>query len=77
MKLILFYAKWSGPSEAMLKAIEDSEIEVELIDATMEPEAAHERQVRGLPTLIMFDDTMKELKRLLGAVSSKRIKEWL
>lgn len=52
-------------------------IEIEDIDIDDQPELAMQYNVRGVPTLILVDDSGNEIKRNVGMITEERLLEWL
>lgn len=79
MKLMKFGATWCSPCK-MLAAIMDSvelPYEVESIDIDEQSELAMKYRVRGVPTLILVDDTGNEIKRNVGMFTREKLLEWV
>ena len=72
MKLLKFEASWCGPCKALTKLMESTELDVpvEVIDVDEDSERAVQYGIRGVPTLILIDDTGVEVKRKVGMMSA-------
>lgn len=58
VKLYKFYANWCGPCKQQAKLLEETPINVELINVNIEEEEELTKKfgVRNLPTLLLVDD---------------------
>jgi thioredoxin 1 len=64
----------------MLAVIMDSvelPYEVESIDIDEQSELAMKYRVRGVPTLILVDDSGNEIKRNVGMITREKLLEWV
>ena len=83
MKIKVFKAvQWHcAPCVALTPVItqlaEEKNIPLSFIDVDEEPELTAEMKIRGVPTLIVFDDKGEELGRKVGAVSHTHLSSWL
>ena len=81
MKVLKFEASWCGPCKMLGKAIESvrdqTTAKIEEIDIDQQPERATQYKVRGVPTLIILDDTGNEIKRKSGAMTGPQFLEFL
>lgn len=77
-KIVRFTASWCQPCKMLAKTLEDIELNMpmEVIDIDENTDMAIKNNVRGVPTLIMFDGD-KELKRMSGLVDQRTLKNWI
>lgn len=77
-KIVRFTASWCQPCKMLAKNLEEIQIDtpMEVVDIDENTDKAIEHNVRGVPTLIMFDDD-KEIKRMTGMVDKKTLKNWI
>lgn len=73
MKLLKFYADWCGPCKMLSRVVEDAKadinslmVDIEEIDIDNNMEIAKKYNVRGVPTLIMVEDSGQEVRRKSG-----------
>jgi thioredoxin 1 len=73
MKLLKFYADWCQPCKMLSNVIEDCKADIEGLMVTIEEvdidnnmELAKQYNVRGVPTLIMVEDSGEEVRRKSG-----------
>jgi thioredoxin-like negative regulator of GroEL len=79
MKMILSYKLSSCNScKKLAKKIQElnTDISIEVCDVDEYPNVLRDCYIGGVPTLIMIKDH-KEVKRLVGNVSMKELKEWV
>jgi thioredoxin-like negative regulator of GroEL len=79
MKLIKLSASWCGPCKSLSKVISGLELEIpmEEIDIDEKPEEAQKYGIRGVPTLVLLDDTGEVLKKKSGMMNSSELQSWL
>ena len=76
--LVDFFATWCGPCRMIAPAIEEiaqekaGEVEVYKIDIDQSPEIARQFGVRGVPTLIVFENG-KPVNQMVGAQPKAQI----
>lgn len=77
-KIVRFTASWCAPCKMLSQNLEEANltIPIEVIDIDVNSELAIEYGVRGIPTLIMFDDDGNVSKRITGLQSTEKLKEW-
>ncbi len=76
MKLVKVSTEWCAPCK-MLKSqmIGFNACELEEIDASLDPDKVTELQVRGVPTLILFNDDGEEVWRNTGVIAKAVIEQ--
>ena len=76
--VIKFSASWCHPCKMLSKIIEDVKTDVPIseIDIDDKPELAQEFGIRGVPTMIMFEENV-EVKRKSGSMSKSELEAWL
>lgn len=81
MKLMLFTGSWCIPCQQMKPIVkevaEERGIGLKVVDVEAETEAANAYMVRGVPTLIKFDDDGGEVGRKIGGLTKEQIEEFL
>ena len=78
-KLLKFSATWCGPCKSLannFKHVDMGEVELVNIDIEEDEAAATFYSIRGVPTLILFEDG-KEVKRKTGVLMADRIQEFI
>lgn len=79
IKLEVYSATWCQPCQQLKKVLQDNEIPVDLLrvyDVDASPDLAKDKGVRGVPTLILYEDD-EEIKRTTGAVGKKLLMEFI
>ena len=79
--LVKFTAGWCGPCRQLAPILEETSEEVKDVkftelDVDKNGNIAQEYEIRGIPTLILFQDG-KEIKRIVGVKSKEELKEEL
>ena len=81
MKLLKFEAAWCGPCKMQTSVIKSLgnkiTIPIEVIDVDENLAMAKIYAVRGVPTLILLDDSGEEIKRNIGALKEKDLLEFI
>ena len=78
MKILKFYTPTCMPCKMVGKMLESIEgIEVIPVDATEELSKVDEYNVCNTPTLVFLDDEGKEVNRIAGMTTLKKIEEAL
>lgn len=81
LKLIKIGASWCGPCKALDKSIDESS-EIKFLEYvkedldSMDPDYVQELKVRGVPTIILFNDNI-EIQRKTGSMTSLQFDEWI
>ena len=77
-KIVRFTASWCSPCKMLAKNLEEADLQfpIEVVDIDVNSDTAIEYGVRGIPTLIMFDDDGNVSKRVTGLQSVEALKEW-
>lgn len=79
-RLVKFSATWCGPCQGLAMTIAGAgdkiTVPIEEVDIDKQMDVAINAGVRGVPTLIMFDDD-KELKRHSGVLNEAQLLEWI
>lgn len=84
MKLVKFAATWCAPCKMLSTVLHDVKekgglegIEFEGVDIDKDMERARTSNVRGVPTLILFDDNGNEIRRRAGLMNEAEVIEFL
>ena len=81
MKLLKFYAEWCGPCKGLTMVINGAkdkiDIAVEEFDIDNEMMMVREYKIRSVPTMVLVDDTGKEIRRQIGLVTEEKLLEFL
>jgi thioredoxin-like negative regulator of GroEL len=77
-KVMRFTASWCQPCKGLAMNLEavKTEVPIEVVDIDVHTEVAMEHSIRGVPTLIMFEDG-KEVKRISGTKTTAQLSEWI
>ena len=81
MKVILYSAQWCSSCQTVKQAlnsicVEDLEIEVLDVD-TLGMQALSKVGIKGIPSLILYDNQGNEIKRKSGALTKKQLEVFL
>lgn len=67
MKVLKFQAEWCGPCKMLSKTLESyTDVEIQEIDIDKDQEVAIRYGIRGVPTVVLLDDSGNELRRKVG-----------
>lgn len=78
MKILRFYAPTCMPCKMLGKSLEALEnVEIISIDATEDIKKVDEYEVCTTPTLIFLDDENKEVDRIVGMTTMKKVEDIL
>ena len=81
MKLSLFSASWCascGTLKQTLNSINTDDLEIEILDVdTLGMQALSKVGIKGIPSLILYDNQGNELKRKSGALTKKQLEVFL
>ena len=81
MKVSVYSASWCascGTLKQALNAINTEDLEIEILDVdTLGMQALSKVGIRGIPSLILYDNQGNELKRKSGALTKKQLEDFL
>jgi thioredoxin 1 len=81
MKLLKFYADWCGPCKMQTMIIKGAEdkitVPIEEVNIDDNVFMSVEYNVKSIPTLILLDDSGKEVKRHTGVLKETELLSWL
>jgi thioredoxin 1 len=77
-KIIYFSAPWCGPCKVLGPTMEklSSEFPITKINVDEDTNTSVKYGIRNVPTLVLVDQSGKELNRLIGNVSEQQIKQF-
>ena len=77
-KIIYFSAPWCGPCKVLGPTMQklSSELPITKINVDEDNTTSAKYGIRNIPTLILIDETGKEINRLVGNVSEQQIKQF-
>ena len=80
MKLLKFHATWCQPCKMLSVVINESKadieslmVQIEEIDVDQNMELAKKYNIRGVPTLVMVEDSGQEARRKSGYMSNDEL----
>lgn len=78
-KILKFSAAWCQPCKVLSKTIEGQDLgaPVEEVDIDANMDQAVQYGVRGVPTLVLVDESGKALRSLVGAQTLAAVKNWV
>ena len=81
MKLSLYSASWCascGTLKQSLNSICTEDLEIEILDVdTLGMQALSKVGIKGIPSLILYDNQGNEIKRKSGALTKKQLEVFL
>ena len=81
MKLSLYSASWCascGTLKQSLNSIDTEDLEIEVLDVdTLGMQALSKVGIKGIPSLILYDNQGNEIKRKSGALTKKQLEVFL
>lgn len=81
MKLSLYSASWCascGTLKQALNSIDNEDLEIEVLDVdTLGKQALDKAGIKGIPSLILYDNQGNELRRKSGALTKKQLEVFL
>ena len=81
MKVSLYSAPWCGSCQTIkqsLNSICTEDLEIEVLDVdTLGMQALSKVGIKGIPSLILYDNQGNEIKRKSGALTKKQLEEFL
>ena len=81
MKLSLYSASWCascGTLKQSLNSINTKDLEIEVLDVdTLGKQALDKAGIKGIPSLILYDNQGNELRRKSGTLTKKQLEDFL
>ena len=81
MKVSLYSAPWCGSCQTVkqsLNSICTEDLEIEVLDVdTLGMQALSKVGIKGIPSLILYDNQGNEIKRKTGALTKKQLEDFL
>ena len=80
MKVMKFSAPWCSACKVLSRTMESVDFgAIELVEVNTDerPELAKMHGIRGLPTMILFDDVGAEVNRLVGSQPKATVEQFL
>ena len=77
-KIIYFSAPWCGPCKVLGPTMQklSSELPITKVNVDEDNTTSAKYGIRNIPTLILIDETGKEINRLVGNISEQQIKQF-
>ena len=78
MKVKKFYADWCEPCKLLSKILDNIKIDipVEEVNIDQNMDSLKQYNVRSVPTMIMFDENDREIKRKVGIMTNEEAVNW-
>lgn len=73
MKILKFYADWCQPCKTQDKIMQGMDYIPIDIESEEGARIAQQEGVRGLPTIIVFDDQQNEVRRFTGVTPREKL----
>ena len=81
MKVSVYSASWCascGTLKQSLNSIDTEDLEIEILDVdTLGMQALSKVGIKGIPSLILYDNQGNEIKRKSGALTKKQLEMFL
>lgn len=81
MKLSVYSASWCascGTLKQTLNSIPTDDLEIEVIDIdTLGMQGLSKVGIKGIPSIILYDDQGNEIKRKSGSLTKKQLQDFL
>ena len=81
MKVSVYSASWCascGTLKQSLNSIDTEDLEIEVLDVdTLGMQALSKVGIKGIPSLILYDNQGNEIKRKTGALTKKQLEVFL
>ena len=81
MKVSLYSAPWCGSCQTVKQSINSictNDLEIQVIDIdTLGMQALSKVGIKGIPSLILYDNQGNEIKRKSGALTKKQLEDFL
>ena len=81
MKVSVYSASWCascGTLKQSLNSIDTEDLEIEILDVdTLGMQALSKVGIKGIPSLILYDNQGNEIKRKSGALTKKQLEVFL
>ncbi len=81
MKVLKFYADWCGPCKALSQVIKNAgdKVTVTIEDVNIDENLfmAQDFKVRGVPTMVIVDESENEVRRKVGMMNEEELLQFL